>query len=803
MTLPPDRDLAWAMIRGEHAIEVRSGRVLLLDPEIAADGAGTRMYERRLYATPVAFTLVPGALPVQVDVELEGVVTAIVAGDDGVVRTVHAGQSFVASGGTTALSIETHEHAWVALSSRTRVEPDALIIAPPAPDVESDLVAIREATRAIDGGDPLFRRKRALALADLGLVSLAREDAILWLREHPVDDTSWIANIGRRVPSRPRLGPADASTWAALHDLSLPDDPLGQKALLADAADGAAAAIAGELFRAEGQRVDAIAMALAAKDDAQAATIASGLRWEAVRATSSAGLARVAVDLDPHPPATIAGRVKEALTTPPWPAGPMAVVEPSTTLVVRAAPGRALEVFCRDLLLAGTPCTVALRTGREWTSVRIRDGQVAQVDLSRGDQSEISVKDPEHAIAIRLLEGGEPARLQAARRAIEASPTRPIVVTVARPAVLQIEVARGSLRVGGEPIATKKLVALRGTGPGEIVIEGAGAVFLALGTDPAQAPEDPPLVLDAERTAPAPDVRALVARARPLESTLPPVPGTVGSFDLSLDVRRETVYWPTAATHMGEIAGRFRRRAGTRLLDTNVWVHASRDPSIGAAARGGLANELGYVSAQLDLAAGPTGAAEASHAVLRASARRDVALTPMTEAQGWLGIRGGLYAGDPSLADPFVVTRYALDHPVQLQAQVLGLERLGRDLRVGAGLRAWSNSGPSLDRAGAVARLDALVGQRTTAQLKAVVDRRFADADRAEADWQPRFDLRIDGDLWRTPSRSGTLFLAMQMLPVDAMVEGAVGFRYGWSADRGLRDSMPWDPGFGTLREPR
>src|SRR6185503_4696839 len=150
---------------------------------------------------------------------------------------------------------------------------------------------------------------------------------------HPVDDTSWTQSIGRRVPSRTRLGPADASTWAAVHELSLPDDPLDQTALLADAQDGVASAIAVDLFRAEGQRVDAIAMALAADDDLQAATIASGLRWESVRATSSAGLARVAVELDPHPPTTIAGRVKEALTTPPWPAGSMTVLEPSATLV--------------------------------------------------------------------------------------------------------------------------------------------------------------------------------------------------------------------------------------------------------------------------------------------------------------------------------------------------------------------------------------------------------------------------------------------------------------------------------------
>ena len=128
-----------------------------------------------------------------------------------------------------------------------------------------------------------------------------------------------------------------------------------------------------------------------------------------MRATSSAGLARVAVDLDPHPPTTIAGRVKEALTTPPWPAGPMTVLEPSATLVVSTAPGRSLEVFCRDLLLAATPCTVAVRTGREWTSQRVPDGQVAAIDLASGDDSEIALKDPEHAIAVRFLEGGSPS----------------------------------------------------------------------------------------------------------------------------------------------------------------------------------------------------------------------------------------------------------------------------------------------------------------------------------------------------------------------------------------------------------
>jgi hypothetical protein len=98
--------------------------------------------------------------------------------------------------------------------------------------------------------------------------------------------------------------------------------------------------------------------------------------------------------------------------------------------------------------------------------------------------------------------------------------------------------------------------------------------------------------------------------------------------------------------------------------------------------------------------------------------------------------------------------------------------------------------------------VDVLFRQRTTAQLDLVVDRRFADADREEADWQPGIDLRIDGDLWRSPSRSGTLFLDMGLDPADATFEGTVGLRYGWSDGRGLRDLMPWDPGFATLREP-
>jgi hypothetical protein len=217
-----------------------------------------------------------------------------------------------------------------------------------------------------------------------------------------------------------------------------------------------------------------IAMALAADDDQQASSIASGLRWESVRATSSAGLARVAVELDPHPPTTIAGRVKEALTTPPWPAGPMTVLEPSATLVVRPAAGRSLEVFCRDLLLAATPVHGRRADGAR-VDVATRAGRSGRGDRSfaRGDDSEIAVKDPEHAIAVRFLEGGQPAPLQAARRAIEAEPHAPIVVTIARPAVLQIEVARGTLRVGGKPISKRTLVALRGTGPGEIEIGGS------------------------------------------------------------------------------------------------------------------------------------------------------------------------------------------------------------------------------------------------------------------------------------------------------------------------------------------
>jgi hypothetical protein len=215
--------------------------------------------------------------------------------------------------------------------------------------------------------------------------------------------------------------------------------------------------------------------------------------------------------------------------------------------------------------------------------------------------------------------------------------------------------------------------------------------------------------------------------------------------------------------------------------------------------RGGLADAHGYASAELDLAGG----AEAWHGVWRLAARRDLALAPLAEAQGWLGLRAGLYDGDPALADPDVVSDYLLDHPVQLQAQAVALQYVQRDLRFGAGLRAWSNSDVSLDRAGAVAKMDVLFAQRTTAQLEVVVDRRFADADRAEADWQPGIDLHLEGDLWRSPSRSGTLFLDTALDPADGTVEGAVGFRYGWSDGRGLRDRMPWDPPFVSLQEPQ
>ena len=298
----------------------------------------------------------------------------------------------------------------------------------------------------------------------------------------------------------------------------------------------------------------------------------------------------------------------------------------------------------------------------------------------------------------------------------------------------------------------------------------------------------------------APDLGAWVARARPLESTLPPVPGTVGSFDAALAFRRDTIYSPTMEPiHMGELSARFRRRAGPRLIDADAWAHAWREPSIGASARGGLADANGYASAELDLA----GSGEAWHGVWRLAVRRDLALAPRAEVQGWLGLRAGLYDGDPALADPDVVSAYTLDHPVQLQAQATALQYVQRDVRLGAGLRAWSNSDVSLDRAGALAQMDVLFAQRTTAELGVVVDRRFADADRQEADWQPGIDLRIDGDLWRSPSRSGTLFVEMGLDPTDATFEGAIGFRYGWSDGRGLRDLMPWDPGFATLREPQ
>jgi hypothetical protein len=275
----------------------------------------------------------------------------------------------------------------------------------------------------------------------------------------------------------------------------------------------------------------------------------------------------------------------------------------------------------------------------------------------------------------------------------------------------------------------------------------------------------------------------------------------VGSFDVALAARRDTVYSPTTEPiHMAESSARFRRRAGIRLIDVDAWTHApGARPSIGAAARGGVAGSLGYASAQLDLAGGE----DAWHAVARLAARRDLALGPVSEVQVWAGLRGGLYEGDAALADPDVVSDYLVDHPVQLQAQAQALQYVQRDLRLGAGLRAWSNSDASLDRAGALTKVDVLFAQRATAQLELVVDRRFADADRAEADWQPGVDLRIDGDLWRTPSRSGTLFLDMALDPTDATFEGTVGFRYGWSDHRGLRDLMPWDPGFTTLREPR
>jgi hypothetical protein len=52
----------------------------------------------------------------------------------------------------------------------------------------------------------------------------------------------------------------------------------------------------------------------------------------------------------------------------------------------------------------------------------------------------------------------------------------------------------------------------------------------------------------------------------------------------------------------------------------------------------------------------------------------------------------------------------------------------------------------SLDRAGALAQLDVLFAQRTTAELDVVVDRRFADADRSGKRTGSRESIcRIDG----------------------------------------------------------
>ncbi len=639
---------------------------------------------------------------------------------------------------------------------------------PPTLDLGAALAQIRDATRAIDGGDRRARARRAVALALVGRREQAWTDVELLGEVDPeLQRRSWTQVAAVPVFTSHR-GPLDGATARAFGQ---PDVATALDALHQGRADRAA-------------RVAYDVDARALVDRALRA-----IRWVPVtRADRGGGL--IPVEIAPPSPRTdLAARIEQALLVDPWPHHTAVTVRPGAVdRLVDTGAGTRLELRCRDMSLRGSPCGLrALGTDR--SEVQIEDGRTAYLDVV-GDEVEIGPVEPGRVVEIRARRD-ETFVLPRIHRLALAVRDR-TSITVPRGRLVRIRVLDGHVRPSGEQLGT-----LRGDAvvdpEGQLTLEGHGTVLAWV-----SSPGDPPVndVRRPPRPDPAPpvEVDALWPTvARVAHRTLPP--GPTFRLTTSWIHTRDGQYrqpWRT-----GEIA------LDLFAADRRGWQRGS----LWARAPGGAGFmlERGWRQGRQLVALRAHGSTswegDAGQAGLRALGRLEAGprslwvRAEITPRAAWVSLQPG------RPIDPRVWSLYRLIHYAGVDGRLSLLSEPTRDLRLRLYVQGDGNPAVSADRLQVAARGDLLVARRHLLSLQGGLAWSLADANRGSTKLRPRWSIRWDHDRWWGETR-WMLFAVARADPLDGL-EAQIGLSLHGTRGRGLRDLPPTLDLFRAAREGR
>lgn len=514
-------ELRVALPAGEHELLLESGRLLLLDPEVAP--TGRPVWERSMTALPAIFELPDPGARTDLRVEVQPAVPLLASFDDGSLHPLlpdSSGEITVPVGARARrMRLQTlepsprdpnQEPVRVVAQMRARLPGEAP--APPTPvlDLDQAIEDLEHLSRALDSGDPWPRLRRAALLGRLGQISAARRDLLLLLNsEDPLlRSEAWklAHNLSPITPSAPVTGPVDGeSALAARQDLR----PLPLQPPQARAEVLVAAAIEHQddrdLWRAAalewsltGRLAEAWMAALMAgnKGEDLRQTVLGRTGWTLLSLpTGGEGLVTLPGEALPEEPLATPRewqRVRQALLASPWGEDPAAtVLRGDLRELVEASPGElVLDLFCRDEVGPGRSCEVELRIDAETQPLSLTDGERRRVDLGASPRPrEVELGGPGHgkALVARILANGAPisgATTVIAHRA----GASPLVYQIAGPTLARVDVLSGLARVEVQGVEQAQVLAgerlvlpVLGEGTQSLRILGSADVRVYLG----------------------------------------------------------------------------------------------------------------------------------------------------------------------------------------------------------------------------------------------------------------------------------------------------------------------------------
>ncbi len=518
-------ELRVALPAGAHELLLESGRLLLLDPEVAP--AGRAVWERSMSTLPALFELPDPGARTDLRVEVKPPVPLLASFDDGSLHLLHPdaqGEVTVPVGARARrLRLRPLEEGLRLRPLDAPVEPVRVVAqlrarlpgdppAPPAPvqDLDQAIADLEHLSRAIDSGDPWPRLHRAALLGRLGQVSAARRDLLLLLNsEDPLlRSEAWklAHNLSPVTPSAAVTGPVDGeSALAARRDLRpLPAQPPEARAQVL-----VAAAVEHQddrdLWRAaalEWSLTDRLAEAWMAalmagnKGEDLRQTVLGRTGWTLLGLpTGGEGLVTLPGEALPEEPLATPRewqRVRQALLASPWGDDPAAtVLRGDLRELVSAGPGElVLDLFCRDEVGPGRGCEVELRVDAETRTLSLADGELRCVELAASSsprEVELGGPGPGKALVARFLGNGAPISGATTVLAHRAG-SSPLVYQVAGPTLARVDVLRGLARIEVQGVEQAQVAAgerlvvpVLGEGPQTLRVLGGADVRVYLG----------------------------------------------------------------------------------------------------------------------------------------------------------------------------------------------------------------------------------------------------------------------------------------------------------------------------------